>query len=725
MNYKERMRSLSKEAQGLENEKRVLLEALESAADPDNFQTSLNDIDDPRLILQQAHDRIRRVLDFKIITFYLVNEEDSDFYQAFTEPVTAAETIAREVNALIDDRTFAWALRRNKPLIVSSINKREKIILHSLNTPWRARGILVGILASPEKKITDISLFLFSITIINCSNALESFELYRRIKDKNIELQKNITMLKESGKKLAEEEEKYRALFEQSTNSIILYDPETRMPVQFNHLACENLGYTHEEFRDLKMEDYSLTTLEEIKNWLYYAIKHGRHFFETRLRRKNGEIRDITVNVRSIHIGDQTYLLTLLDDITEKKRAEAERLLLEKQLHQAQKMESLGTLAGGIAHDFYNILGVILGYGELSLTELPDEPGDSLSLRQNIENLLKAVIRAKELVQQILTFSRQGDGKHKPLNVNAIAKETLKLLRSTLPTNIEINQTIGKEINMVMGTPTQIQQVIMNLCTNSLHAMGANHGILSLDVRKVDIGKELIKGNIVICEKMEPGPYVQVTVSDTGHGISPAIMERVFDPFFTTKPPGQGSGLGLSVVHGIVKSLNGNIAIESQLDQGTTIRVWFPIIDSIEEPERKEFETIPFGTENILLVDDEEELLKSHHQILKQLHYNVISTASSTQALAIFRQNPEAFNIIITDMSMPTMTGTQLAMEALTIRPDIPIILSTGFSEFIDAKQAKAIGIKEFLMKPVDKQTLATVIRNVLDENHAAPEPHL
>lgn len=714
MDNNQRIHLLEEKVEYLDKEKRAVLEAYEFTADLGNFQSSLNKIDDPQIILQLTHDRIRQVLDFKIISFYLVNEADSNFFQVFTDPDSAAETIAREVDALIDDKTFAWARRRNKPVIVSSIDKTEKIVLHSLNTPSRTRGIFVGTLASPEEDITDLSLFLFSITIIACANALESYELYHHIKEKNKELQKNITMLEESGNRLREEEEKYRTLFEQSTNSIILFDPETRLPVQFNQLACNNLGYTPEEFRELKIEDYSLSLIGEIKDKIRNTIEKGQHSFETCHRRKNGEIRDIAVNARSILICGRTYLLTLLNDITEKKRAEEERLALEKQLYQFHKMESLSTLAGGIAHDFNNILGVILGYGELSLTELPEEPVNPL--RENIENLVKAVGRAKKLVQQILTFSRQGEETQKPLNVNALAKETLELLSSTLPVNIELRQNIGEKANVVIGTTTQIQQVIMNLCANALHAMGGNPGRLSLEVQTTTVGNESVKGHFVAFKNMKPGEYVRVAVSDTGHGIAPDILERVFDPYFTTKAPGQGSGLGLSVVHGIVKNYNGNIAIDSRPGEGTVVKVWLPIIDSMEAPEKKESETMPLGTERILLVDDEVELLKIHHKILEQLRYKVVSVSNSTIALALFRDTPMDFDIIITDMSMPNLTGAQLAAEALNIRPDMPIILCTGFSEFIDAKQAKAIGIKKFLMKPVNKKNLAVVVRNVLDD---------
>ncbi len=714
MDDKERIRELEQEIEYLNKEKRAVLEAIEFAGNLSNFQTSLNKIDNPQVILEQTNEKLRQVLGFKALSFYLVNEEDSSFYQALTEPETAAESINKEVDAFIEDKTFAWALRRNKPVIVSSINNQEKVVLHSMNTSSRNRGIFIGILASPEEEIHDLSRFLFSIAIIACSNALESFELYQRIRDNNKELEQNILKLKQSGKKLQEKEEKYRALFQQSTHSIILYDPETRLPVEFNDPANKNLGYTRKEFEKLKMEDYSLTSLEEIQARVQETIDRGQISFETRHKRKDGRIRDIVVNARSICIGGRTYLLTLLNDITEIKKTDTERIQLEKQLRQSQKMESLGTLAGGIAHDFNNILGVILGYGELALMELPDTSENPI--RQNVESLLKAVNRAKELVRQILTFSRQTEESRRPINVNTIVKETLKLLRSTLPTSIDIKQNIVGESNLVLGTPTQIQQVIMNLCTNALHAMGGNRGTLTVDIQAMDVKDKVVKADMVAFKEMEPGPYLLISVGDTGHGISPGILEQVFDPYFTTKQPGEGTGLGLSMVHGIIKNYKGNIAINSQMGNGTQVKVWFPTVDTALEPEEEEFQILPLGKEKILMVDDEEELLKSNRQILEQLNYSVATCSSSMAALEIFRETPEDFDLILTDMSMPEMTGLQLTEEVFKIRPDIPIILCTGFSEFIDAKEAKAIGIKEFLMKPVDKQTLANIIRKALDK---------
>ena len=387
-----------------------------------------------------------------------------------------------------------------------------------------------------------------------------------------------------------------------------------------------------------------------------------------------------------------------LREIEEKCRAlEVERETLEKQLRKAQKMESIGTLAGGIAHDFNNILGIILGYAELALLEAPNND----TLNKNVEQLIQAVDRAKKLVKQILTFSREGDETPKPLVVNPIVKEVLEMLRSTLPTTINIQHYIQKEALTLLGNPTEVHQILMNLCTNAAQAMQGKAGILRVELKEIESPSGL--------------SYLRLTVSDTGDGIPPDILERIFDPYFTTKKPGEGTGLGLSVVHGIVKRYGGGIKIDTKPGKGTTVTVKIPLIDVELKPKEVILHDIPTGDETILLVDDEEALLGTFKKILEQMNYTVITVDNSPEALEIFRKTPSRFHLVICDMTMPQMTGIQLAGELLSLRPDLPIILCTGFSEFVDAKKAKAVGIKEFLMKPFSKRALATTIRRVLD----------
>ncbi|MCP4214130.1 MAG: response regulator [bacterium] len=763
MDDKERIRELEQEVEHLKREKYGILDAINMAANISNFRSSLNKIDDPLFIVRQTAERIRRLIDFKSLAFYLVSEADSDFHRVHTEPEADGDFIETEVAALVEDKTFAWALQRNKPVIVTSLDKKEKIILHSMNTSSRTRGIFIGILDTSTDDLLDLWLFLFSITIIACSNGLESFELYKRIKDKNKALKENLHRLETSQRQLKEEEGKYRGLFEQSTNCIILYDIESRLPVEFNDQANTRLGYSREEFAKTKLEDYTVASLEEVKKRIDGIIARGHASYESKHRRKNGKLRYITVNARPVTIGGQTYLLTLFNDITDRKRAEEERMRLEKQLRQSQKMESIGTLAGGIAHDFNNILGVVQGYGELSLLDLPLTRDTT---RNNIHSLLKAVDRAKDLVHQILTFSRRGEEDPGPMKINLVVKEILKLLRATLPSTIDVRIDIPGTSRQIMGIPTHIHQVVMNLCTNALHSMKDKCGTLDIQLSSIDVDAAFIEKNCPttsgsvsrntpsasvagqstgtgtpshgdeipsaggapansdpLYKELKPGPYEQLKVTDTGHGIEPALVERIFDPYFTTKEPGEGTGLGLSVVHGIVKQYGGHIAIESEPEKGTTIYVRFPAVESPQDDHGETLENLPTGSENILLVDDEKGLLDSRSRILEKLGYSVTCCSKSAEAFELFRINPWRFQLVITDMTMPGKTGLQLAEEMLAVAPGFPIILCTGFSEYIDVQKAKNRGVSECLMKPINKNTLAKVIHRVLEQENPAGTP--
>lgn len=391
-----------------------------------------------------------------------------------------------------------------------------------------------------------------------------------------------------------------------------------------------------------------------------------------------------------------------LKDVTVSKR-------LEAQLQQAQKMEAIGTLAGGIAHDFNNILMPIISYTEMALLQLADDS----SMRFNLEQVVKAGLRARDLVQQILTFSRQSDQQRIPLNVVPIVKEALKLLRASLPKTIEIRQNIKADSGTVMASPTQIHQVLMNLCTNSGHAMREKGGVLEVTLIDVDLDSYAAAQY----PDLVPGAYVKLTVSDTGHGMSREVKERIFDPFFTTKELGEGTGMGLSVVHGIVKNYGGAITVYSETGKGTTFNLFFPRIDIGDQLQAEPTEAIPAGNERILVVDDEAAITDSLRQILESIGYNVETRTSSLEALEVFRARYDNFDLVITDQTMPNMTGEILAKELMAIRSDIPIILCTGFSEIISEAKSKAIGIREFVMKPIIINELAKSVRKVLDED--------
>lgn len=413
-------------------------------------------------------------------------------------------------------------------------------------------------------------------------------------------------------------------------------------------------------------------------------------------------------------------LATAFNSMSESlKRRDAEKKHLEKQLRHKQKMEAVGTLAGGIAHDFNNILAVIMGYSELALTGIPK----GTSLHKKLKGIIKASYRAKDLVGQILTFSRKGEEAQEPVQIGLVVEEALKMLHASLPATIEIRKNLKAGAAVILSDPTQIHQVLMNLCTNAAHAMRDKGGVLEVSLTDAEIDSDSAVRHLNIT----PGRYQKLTVKDTGHGMAPEIMERIFDPFFTTKGPGEGTGMGLAVVHGIVKRLKGAITVDSRPGKGTTFQLLFPTIENKMEnkdaAKPEELASVPHGkNERILFVDDETALVDAVSQMLAGLDYKVAALTKSVEALEAFRSEPTMFDLVITDHTMPDMTGETLAREILRIRPDIPIILCTGFTEAISEKTARAIGIREFVMKPIVRQKMAVIIRRVLDQEVGTEE---
>ncbi len=405
--------------------------------------------------------------------------------------------------------------------------------------------------------------------------------------------------------------------------------------------------------------------------------------------------------------GNVLGLLAIGMDITERKRAEKEKEELEGKLRQSQRMETIGTLAGGIAHDFNNILSPIIGFTEMMLDDAPE----TSDLRDNLNEVLTASLRASDLVKQILAFSRQGEAELKPLKMQTIVKGVLKFMRASLPSTVRIVQNIDKDCGLVLADTTHIHQIAMNFITNAYHAMEENGGTLGISLSEVMITAENQQSI-----DLTPGPYICFSVSDTGSGIKKDILNRVFEPYFTTKGKEKGTGLGLSVVHGIVKSYKGDIRVLSEPGRGTVFNAYLPVIDTTYDATFTQDDSpIPGGEERILLIDDEEPILKMEKQMLDHLGYQVTARTSSSEALEAFRSSPDKFDLVITDMTMPNITGERLAMELKKIKNGIPVILCTGFSEQMSKQKAEALGIDDFLMKPIIKKDLAKKIRTALD----------
>ena len=504
-------------------------------------------------------------------------------------------------------------------------------------------------------------------------------------------------------KRAEEKATRFGHILERTLNEIYVFHADTLKFIQVNKGARKNLGYTIEELQnltplDLKPE-FTHGSFTKLINPLRTGVK-SVIIFNTVQQRKDETLYPVEAHLQYVAAESMPVFVAIIIDTTEKHR-------MEDQLRQAQKMEAIGTLAGGIAHDFNNILSAIIGYTELALFDA--EKGSSL--HHNLQEVMRAGGRARDLVKQILAFSRQVRQERKPIQLKPIAKEGLKFLRASLPATIEIHQDIQSDA-LVMADPTQIHQIIMNLCTNAEHAMREQGGVLSVKLADVQLQTDFTAEH----PELKPGPYLELTVSDTGYGIPAHNLDRIFDPFFTTKETGVGTGMGLSVVHGIVSSYKGAIIASSEEGEGSTFSVYLPIIERQLEEQSAAQEPLPTGTEHILFVDDEPALENIGKQILQSLGYRVTTRTSSLEALELFKAKSSQFDLVVTDMSMPNMSGDVLSAELMKIRPDIPIILCTGYSTKISDESAKGIGIKAFVYKPIVRSDLAKSIRSVLDE---------
>jgi nitrogen-specific signal transduction histidine kinase/ActR/RegA family two-component response regulator len=393
-------------------------------------------------------------------------------------------------------------------------------------------------------------------------------------------------------------------------------------------------------------------------------------------------------------------------DMTEERRVQETLVKTERQFRQASRMEAIGTLAGGIAHDFNNILTAILGYTELGLASVPK----GSRTQRNLQEVLTAGHRAKHLVLQILAFSRQSVQDKNPTPIHAVILEALKLLRASIPSTIVIRHSLMTEAS-VLADSTQLHQVVINLCTNAEYAMREKGGLLEITLEDSEVTEEKVRS----VSGLRVGPHIRLTIQDNGTGMSPDVLERMFDPFFTTKPIGEGSGMGLAVVHGIVANHGGTLMVDSVVGKGTKIEVYLPTIPTPGWDGSGGQDSIPLGKETILFVDDEETIVRLGKELLAPLGYTVEVHTSSPEALNAFRQNPQRYDLVITDQTMPGLTGEALSRELLRIRPELPIILCTGFSHIMTAEKAKTLGIQAYLLKPLAIRDLAPIVRHVLD----------
>ena len=434
-----------------------------------------------------------------------------------------------------------------------------------------------------------------------------------------------------------------------------------------------------------------------------YETGFVRNYLAER-KRKDGRIIQIEVSHVALKNPDGSVAgsVSSTRDITDRK-------MLEEQLRQSQKMEAIGTLAGGIAHDFNNILAAIMGYTELS----KDLAAGNSVLEKNFSQVLKSVDRAKALVRQILAFSRKTEGVVKPLHLHLVIEEALNLLRASLPSTISIRSDINDTDDVVVADATEIHQIVMNLCTNAAYAMQTTGGVIEVTLKPIDLDMHAAGYYVGIA----PGPCVQLSVKDTGMGISRDVIGRIFEPFFTTKGVGKGTGMGLAMVHGIVKSLKGDITVYSEPGRGSVFHIVLPRAQAENTNGHIAGREAPKGHEAVLLVDDEAVLLDVGEQILNSLGYRVTAISSAVEALALFGKSPASFDLVVTDQTMPQLTGYELAQRLIVIRKDIPVILCTGYSDLVTAETAIAGGVKAFVIKPLNRLAIAETIRKVLGES--------
>lgn len=453
---------------------------------------------------------------------------------------------------------------------------------------------------------------------------------------------------------------------------------------------------------DYVIQDLDGHYLKIISTIIDNAIKHKKS--KIQFRRYHEQLETM-VEERTRQLKQRNEELNI--EIQERKKAEKEKEKLETQLRQTHKLEAIGTLAGGIAHDFNNILFSIYGYTEIAIEDVQES-----HIKKNLYEVLKAAERGKDLARRILTFSRQKiENKKIAQKIQPVIKEAISLIRSTLPATIKIEQNINELCGPVLADQTQIHQILVNLCTNAFYAMREKGGLLKVELDELVFSPDDTKFN----PGLAPGTYAKLDISDTGAGIGKEIIEKIFDPFFTTKATGEGTGLGLSVVHGIVKNHDGHITVYSTPEQGTVFHIYLPLTHEKKcEPEVESAEYFSTGHEHILLVDDEEQIIAMLEMRLERLGYQITSMTDSLEALDAFRSQPEKFDMVITDMTMPDMTGVEFSKALIKIRSNLPIIICTGYSELITKERARAIGIREVMLKPVEGNEMARIIRRVL-----------
>jgi len=536
-----------------------------------------------------------------------------------------------------------------------------------------------------------------------------------QVNQRTAELRNEIIEHKQSEERLRQSEEKFRTAFQTSPNVITLTSVEDGTYVDINDAFSNLLGYNRNEVIGESSLSLNIWNDAKDRERLVSGLKKDGivENLDASFKGKEGQVIDGLMSARILDIEDKKVLLAVTQDITEFKQSEMERLNLEIKLQQAHKMEAIGTLAGGIAHDFNNILSGIFGYTQLAQTHI-EKPEKT---QKYMDQVMTGAQRAAELVQQILTFSRQAEYQKKPLEIYREVKESLKLLRASIPTTISFNIKL-KSRGMVSADPTKIHQVVMNLCTNAYHSMRRTGGVLTISL----IDMKIIEPRMIQGKNISPGTYIRLEVSDTGHGMDKETLNKATEPYFTTKEAGHGTGLGLALVKAIVDEHDGLLEAHSEVKKGTSIFIYLPTIaENIihDRPVSKPDQPLS-GNERIMIVDDEEAIRDVLKNFLEHHGYKIVLFQNGLEALKSFESDPAQYDLIITDMTMPELSGDKLVEAVLKIDPDMPIILCTGYSENITGNKVTRLGIKKLITKPFENTKLANEIRKIFNENTPA-----
>ena len=691
-------RYLEERIQYLEEINRFVLDALEMAASLGDFQTSINKLQEPSVILNETRIRIERLIQFQVIAFFLVDETDNDFSLFSCEPDKYSSYMKNEVDFLIDNGTFAWILREKRSVIVSSKNHKRQIVLHVMATSSRVRGIFIGLLEKGKTNISDMSLSLLSIILLNSSNALESFELYKMIR----EISENL-----------EKKENYRTLFEAAPDGVEVLDARGTV-VDCNKTHQLLLGYSFEEIVGHHTMAFFSDNCKVFFEKEFPILKESGYVEgEIELVHRDGPIIPVWRKEKAIYNGNMEFVGSVVynRDLSNQKRAQEEKQKLQDQLQRAQKMETVGTLAGGVAHDLNNILSGLVSYPELLLLEMPEDS----PLRKPILTIQKSGEKAAAIVQDLLTLARRGVAVTEVVNLNLIISEYVKSpeherLISFHP-GVHLRTNLEADLLNILGSPVHLSKTVMNLVSNAAEAMSDGGRIfISTENRYID---SLIRGYDNVAE----GDYVVLTITDSGVGISSKDIERIFEPFYTKKAMGRsGTGLGMAVVWGTVKDHKGYIDIQSVEGKGTTFTLYFPMTrkEIARDKSLLSIEDYMGKGESLLVVDDVEEQREIASRILKKLGYSFTTVSSGEEAVDYLKDN--SADLLILDMIMdPGIDGLETYKRILEFHPGQKALIVSGFSETDRVKEAQRLGAGAYVKKPYLLEKIGLSVRNELD----------